>query len=479
MQKQRIATLRLGAMALDALVLIALWFALLHARVWLGDVWSLNLFPMKDNVLGNVEASRHQSLVWLIVPVWLFALHLHGAYHRLRRIQTDALLLRTLRSVGTAVLVLLAVLFLLQMSGRASRTLLFAFSFLSVGALFASHAAIVWAAHRFWFRHATQSVLVVGCADAAVPLVRSLQSHPEWGLSVTGFVCDGGNAAVPGVPTLGGLADLHGLLESRAIDHVFLTPKSWSQDQLAAIATSCEEVGVPFSMEANFLGLSTSTTELTEFDGWNAITFSSTPTHTHALLMKRAMDLVASAIGLVLLAPLLGLVALLVKLEDGGPVLFVQERSGLYGRTFPMLKFRSMVVDAEARRAALEAENEMDGPVFKIQRDPRITRIGAFLRKTSIDELPQLWNVLRGEMSLVGPRPPLPSEVAQYERWQMRRLSMKPGITCIWQVSGRNEIDFETWMKLDLQYIDNWTLLLDVKLLLKTIPVVLFGVGAR
>jgi len=160
-------------------------------------------------------------------------------------------------------------------------------------------------------------------------------------------------------------------------------------------------------------------------------------------------------------------------------VFFVQQRSGLYGRPFPMIKFRSMVVDAEARKSDLGHLNEMDGPVFKMARDPRVTRVGRVIRKLSIDELPQLWNVLRGEMSLVGPRPPIPAEVAKYERWQMRRLSMKPGITCIWQVSGRNEVDFETWMKLDLEYIDNWSLFLDLKLLLKTVPVVLVGAGAR
>ena len=143
-----------------------------------------------------------------------------------------------------------------------------------------------------------------------------------------------------------------------------------------------------------------------------------------------------------------------------------------------MWKFRSMVSNAEELKAALMKQNEMDGPVFKIKHDPRITRVGRLIRKTSIDELPQLWNVFVGNMSLVGPRPPIPAEVEQYERWQMRRLSMRPGITCIWQVSGRNNIDFETWMKLDLQYIDNWTLFLDIKLLLKTVPVVLLRQGA-
>jgi lipopolysaccharide/colanic/teichoic acid biosynthesis glycosyltransferase len=171
--------------------------------------------------------------------------------------------------------------------------------------------------------------------------------------------------------------------------------------------------------------------------------------------------------------------AILIKLTSHGPVLFRQKRCGHNGRQFVMYKFRSMIDNAEQRRLELEPLNEMDGPVFKSSRDPRITIIGKIIRRFSIDELPQVFNVLRGDMSLVGPRPPLPEEVARYERWQRRRLSMKPGMTCLWQISGRNEVSFEDWMKLDLTYIDNWSLLLDLKILLKTVPVVLLGRGAR
>jgi lipopolysaccharide/colanic/teichoic acid biosynthesis glycosyltransferase len=171
--------------------------------------------------------------------------------------------------------------------------------------------------------------------------------------------------------------------------------------------------------------------------------------------------------------------AILIKLTSRGPVFFKQKRCGLNGREFIMYKFRSMVDNAEQFRLELESLNEMDGPVFKSSRDPRITTIGKIIRRRSIDELPQVFNVLRGDMSLVGPRPPLPEEVARYQRWQRRRLSMKPGMTCLWQISGRNEVSFEDWMKLDLTYIDNWSLLLDLKILLKTVPVVLLGRGAR
>ena len=178
--------------------------------------------------------------------------------------------------------------------------------------------------------------------------------------------------------------------------------------------------------------------------------------------------------------PVLLITALLIKLEDGGPVLFAQERCGLYGRRFKMYKFRSMVINAEEKLRELQAQNEMQGPVFKMARDPRITRVGAFIRKFSIDEFPQFYNVFKGEMSLVGPRPPIPDEVKRYARWQMRRLSMRPGLTCIWQVTGRNNIvDFDTWMRLDLDYIDNWSLFLDIRLMLLTVPVVVLAKGAR
>jgi len=183
---------------------------------------------------------------------------------------------------------------------------------------------------------------------------------------------------------------------------------------------------------------------------------------------------------LFLLAPIFALVALVIKITSEGPVIFRQTRVGLNGRLFELYKFRSMRVDSEDQLEVLREQNEMEGPVFKIKDDPRVTPLGRFLRRHSLDELPQLWNVLRGDMSLVGPRPPIPGEVSMYERRDRRRLSMRPGLTCTWQVSGRNEIrDFDSWVRLDLEYIDNWSLSRDILLLLRTIPVVLFGYGAR
>jgi exopolysaccharide biosynthesis polyprenyl glycosylphosphotransferase len=193
---------------------------------------------------------------------------------------------------------------------------------------------------------------------------------------------------------------------------------------------------------------------------------------------KRLFDVFSALIAILLLAPLLTLAALAVKLTSDGPVLFSQMRVGKGGRLFRFYKFRSMVTDSETLKASLMTRNEKDGPIFKMQHDPRITPVGRFLRKYSIDELPQLLNVLNGDMSLVGPRPPVPAEVVQYEEWQLRRLSVAPGLTCIWQTSGRSRITFDEWMRMDLEYIDTWSFGLDLKLLLKTVKAVLVADGA-
>lgn len=207
------------------------------------------------------------------------------------------------------------------------------------------------------------------------------------------------------------------------------------------------------------------------------LSLSSLPSKGNELIVKDLIDYLGAGIGTILLSPLFLFISILIKTTSRGPVFFSQKRVGVNGRIFNIYKFRTMVENAEDLKQDLALQNEVDGPVFKIEKDPRITSIGKFLRKTSLDELPQLFNVLKGEMSLVGPRPPVPSEVVHYEVWQQRRLSMKPGLTCIWQVSGRNNISFEQWMNMDLEYIDNWSLWLDIKLLFKTVREVTVGGG--
>ena len=209
------------------------------------------------------------------------------------------------------------------------------------------------------------------------------------------------------------------------------------------------------------------------------LTFSITPASDLQLLLKRVSDALLATVGLIALGVPMLVVAALVKFTSRGPVLFRQQRCGLNGRLFTCYKFRSMVADAESKQRGLEHLNEKDGPAFKISDDPRLTPIGGFLRRFSIDEWPQLWNVLRGDMSIIGPRPAVPSEVSQYKIWQRRRLRMRPGLTCLWAIRGRDALDFDEWMQMDLEYIDRWSLLLDLQVLARTIPVVLAGKGAH
>jgi len=307
-------------------------------------------------------------------------------------------------------------------------------------------------------------VAVIGTGESAHDFGRRIESHRDWGLTFLGVFNQ---------------KDARALLEKGGVDELIVVADKESLDEFTETFILCEELGVTTRVVLNFFPHSFSRMELIRLDGLPLLSFSTTPTNEVLMILKRIMDVgVASTIAIVFL-PVTILSAILIRLTSPGPVLFKQERCGLNRRPFTMYKLRSMVDNAEQARFELEVLNEMDGPVFKSSRDPRITGLGRYLRRFSIDEFPQLYNVLRGDMSLVGPRPPLPQEVARYERWQRRRLSMKPGLTCLWQISGRNQVSFQDWMKLDLTYIDNWSLLLDLKILLKTIPVVLFGKGAK
>jgi exopolysaccharide biosynthesis polyprenyl glycosylphosphotransferase len=280
-------------------------------------------------------------------------------------------------------------------------------------------------------------------------------------------------------PLLGAAEDLQTVLREHAVDEVYFasTAVEHAGEVQGGIRT-CERFGVPFALPACAYRLTRARPcpDSAQADGYaHFTTVRVTPLGT---ALKRLLDIAVSATLLAVLSPLLVGVAILVRLTSRGPILFKQQRVGLRGRRFYMLKFRSMVENAEELKAGLLTANERSGPAFKIKLDPRITPLGRFLRKYSVDELPQLVNVLRGDMSIVGPRPPLPSEVAQYEGWQRRRLSVRPGLTCMWQVSGRTEISFEQWMLLDMQYIDHWSFARDVGLILRTVPVVLLGRGS-
>jgi exopolysaccharide biosynthesis polyprenyl glycosylphosphotransferase len=320
---------------------------------------------------------------------------------------------------------------------------------------------------------------VVGSGDLAAEIIATLRAHPEWGMKLAGFVLEeGATPADPNCVILGRLGQLGKILEEHVLDDVVIAVP---RERLSAIEDAvkvCEEQGVGVMIALDVLRFGNARMSVGDLNGLPMLALTRTPSDELALAAKRAFDICVSAGVLLLLSPVLALVALAIRLDSRGPVLFRQKRVGLQGRTFEIFKFRSMYVDAEARLESLRAHNEMSGPVFKMKDDPRVTRMGKLIRKTSLDEFPQFWNVLRGEMSIVGPRPPLPAEVRQYKRWQRRRLSVKPGITCVWQISGRNNIDFERWMELDLEYIDQWSLWNDIQICLKTIPAVLGSRGA-
>ena len=375
--------------------------------------------------------------------------------------------------------VVVGVLFLLRVTW-VSRVVVVGFALSSVPVLLLARAANLRLLHALRrSRFDPYRVLLMGQPDRAGPYLDALQRHPEWGMQVIGALAEPSEDTAARVEMLGPPNQLGALLVQQPVDEVYVVPGGLDPDALADVAQTCDEMGVRLSLDANFLGLRTAEPELSDFDGWSVLSFGPLQGAGPELVLKRTCDVVGSLLGLLFLWPLLLGVAICIKLEDRGSVFYVQQRAGRYGRLFSMVKFRSMRENADQEREALQSHNEMSGPAFKIADDPRITRVGKWIRRLSIDELPQLFNVVQGHMSLVGPRPPLPEEVAQYERWQLRRLSMRPGLTCIWQVSGRNEIDFERWMELDLQYIDNWSLWLDFRLIMRTVPAVLRGTGAR
>jgi exopolysaccharide biosynthesis polyprenyl glycosylphosphotransferase len=329
-----------------------------------------------------------------------------------------------------------------------------------------------------------RNMLIVGTNSRAIEFAEKILNKPELGYQLTGFVDDTwqGLAAFKqsGFQLMSDLKGLSEFLRRNAVDEVaiFLPLRSLYENS-CHVAALCEQHGIITRFNGDIFNLKKSRSITDDFDGEPHFASYTGVRDWWPLAVKRTVDVALSFILLLLVAPLFSLVALLIKFSSAGPVFFRQERIGLNKRRFEIIKFRTMVLHAEKMLAELQERNEASGPVFKIRQDPRITPIGKLLRRSSIDELPQLLNVLKGDMSLVGPRPlPVRDYEGFSEDWQRRRFSVRPGITCLWQVNGRSSIPFEQWMKLDMQYMDEWSLWLDVKILVRTIPAILKGSGA-
>ena len=426
---------------------------------------------------GVVRQDAGLLRIELVLLLWIASAWLHRVYEERPRAGVRAVL-NIARAIGVVALVLfVAEAFDDRVStGHGLLVTYFANAFVLLGANRAAFRLAAVAARRRGY--GTRRYAVVGASTQGREVVEVMESHPDWGFQFAGFVTLDPDRRHCRGPVLGSLSDLGRILEEEVLDEVVFAVPRDQFDLIDPAIELCQEQGVKVRISLDMLRFGSARMHLSMLNDLPTAVFSRTPSDSLALAAKRFFDVVLSGLALLLMAPVFVGIGLAIKSGSPGPVFFRQLRVGRNGRTFQMVKFRSMYQDAEARLEALKAHNEMSGPVFKMRKDPRVTKIGRFLRRTSLDEFPQFWNVLVGDMSIVGPRPPIPTEVRQYKRWQRRRLLVRPGITCIWQISGRNNIDFDRWMELDLEYIDTWSLWGDLKIFLRTIPAIIGSRGA-
>lgn len=411
------------------------------------------------------------SLAWIMAGRWL------AVYDHLESAQPAEVVVRSIRqaAVATTAIILFAYMARLELS----RLFLGLFIVLSVTLILAMRLAARYLTPAIRQLSAETHILIVGSGEPARRIARLIEDNRAYRLRLLGFL-DGAPSTIELGRTyeVRPLSTLSSLLAGHVVDEILFAVDSQQLAQMEDVILLCEEEGVRTRFAVDFFPHINANVYLDRLGPAPLLTFSSAPTDELRLLVKRVADTAAALAGLILAAPLMFVLGILIRLSSPGPVFFGQTRCGLNGRLFTMYKFRTMCDGAEERKAEV-AHLNVKTTAFKVPNDPRVTPIGRWLRKFSIDELPQLWNVVRGEMALVGPRPAVPSEVEQYKRWQRRRLRMRPGLTCLWTLAGRDTLDFEEWMRLDLAYIDQWSISLDWSILLRSIPYVLMGKGAH
>jgi exopolysaccharide biosynthesis polyprenyl glycosylphosphotransferase len=417
----------------------------------------------------------------IIIPTWFILIKsVHMA--EMHRTRTYSMILASyLKVVVIGLGIVFLAIFLLKLTNISRLAILF-FGVINLFTLFSIRIAVYRVLKYMRAKGYNSRNVIVIADESSEDFIERIRTNKEWGYILKYIVTNSSllykkykDIATVHTERIA----LRNLIDSDVIDEVIYCKNDINQSRLTQLLNDCQEVGVVFRMQSQLFGKTATKTHLNHFDETPFLTFDNTPSDQFALRVKNTLSVLSAFFILVIWSPILFLIALIIKMTSSGPVFFKQKRVGLRGRTFYMYKFRTMVVNAEELKQGLMQLNEADGPVFKIKNDPRVTKIGKFLRKTGLDELPQFINVLIGDMSLVGPRPPVPEEVKQYERWQLRRLSIKPGITCTWQIKpNRNDISFEDWMKMDLQYIDNWSNKLDLMLFFKTIRTIIKGTGS-
>ena len=426
--------------------------------------------PIKALLLGFA------LVIWVAVGYWF------DIYERLDSAHPRIVLRDTFRQCALGIIAVVLFEYLLRLDLSRSFLGFFALYAWVLLILFRMKAGSFIGLVRREFG-APHYVMVVGSGERALAMGQALEASASYGIRLVGFLSDTpdappGEMRLKNTYPLHQLSELHNLLREHVVDEVIFAVHSRRLADLEEVLLLCDEEGVRTRVAVDFFPHVNSEVYLDRLGSAPLLTFSAAPHDEIRLMLKRGTDVALAIAGLIILSPIMILIVAMIRLTSPGPAIFRQVRCGLNGRKFVFYKFRSMCLNAEELKAQLLHLNEKQ-LAFKIPNDPRLTAVGRWLRKFSLDELPQLWNVVRGDMSLVGPRPAVPEEVEQYKRWQRRRLRMRPGLTCLWALAGRDGLDFETWMKLDMRYIDNWSLALDWKIILQTIPRVLTGRGAH